>query len=363
MDRFGTLLAAACVILSMSGCGAAGSSPSDSSTVLYSFGASSTDGVAPHGLIQGADGNFYGVTDGGGAHAGGTFFKITPAGVESVVYSFGASSTDGTNPESVIQGADGNFYGTTAFGGNGDGCHSTSIGPGTFYMITPAGVETVLYVFGASDTDGAGPTGGVIQGADGNFYGTTFDGGAFAILEVGCSLCNYGTVYKITPTGAESVVYSFGASSSDGTSPGSVIQGTDGNFYGTTATGGANGYGGQGIGVGTVYKITPAGVETILHSFGASSADGIAPDCVIQGKDGNLYGVTGAGGANGGGTLFMITPAGEESVLYSFGPSTASITNLWEPSGGVIQGADGNLYGFTSAGGTNGDGTIFKYTP
>jgi uncharacterized repeat protein (TIGR03803 family) len=189
-------------------------------------------------LIQGSDGNFYGTTAEGGANSaggtkpGGTLFKLTPAGVETVLYSFGSSSTDGTAPNGVIQGTDGNFYGTTSHGGanqfgTGGGVNNEA---GTAFKITPAGVETVLYSFGSSSTDGVIPT-GLIQGTDGNFYGTTSGGGANSAGDTKSA----GTVFELTPAGVETVLYSFGSNSSDGTEPnGFLIQGSDGNFYGTT---------------------------------------------------------------------------------------------------------------------------------
>ncbi len=279
---------------------------------------------------------------------------------ETVLHSFGATSADGSGPQAPIQGKDGNFYGTTYGGGANKlstGSFSGATGDGTFYMITPAGVETVLYSFGASEVDGLGPTGSLIQAADGNFYGTTALGGA----------ADKGTVFKITPAGVETVLYSFGTSSTDAINPSNVIQGTDGNFYGTTGLGGANGT----PGYGTVFMVTPSGVETVLHTFNPSSGlDGSAPDSVILGSDGNLYGTTFLGGAGAGGIVFMITPAGVESVLYSFGNSGGVAKPGTDGSfpNGVIQGTDGNLYGATSAGGASesntsmGAGVFFKVT-
>jgi uncharacterized repeat protein (TIGR03803 family) len=200
--------------------------------------------------------------------------------------------------------------------------------------------ETVLYSFGSLG-DGANPYAGLVQGSDGNFYGTTYLGGA----------SNGGTVFRITPAGVETVLYSFG-SAGDGTNPfAGLIQSSDGNFYGTTLKGGAHN-------VGTVFRITPAGVETVLHSFLAAPGDGINLFAgLIEGSDGNFYGTTYGGGAMGGGTVFRITPAGMETVLYSFaalGPP---------PDGGLIEGNDGNFYGTTYLGGASNGGTVFKLVP
>jgi uncharacterized repeat protein (TIGR03803 family) len=383
-------------------------------TILYSFGASAFDGQGPQaGLVQGPNGNYYGTTSSGGEWDEGTVFNVTPAGVytlmysftdgnntgldgafptaalilgangnlygttffgpdyltasanagsvfeitpagaETLLYSFGASATDGQNPTSrLIQGTDGNFYGTTELGGTH--CNSSGIACGTFFKVTPAGVETVLYNFGATSTDANTPEAALILGANGNLYGTTILGGAHGA----------GTVFMITPAGVETVLYSFGASATDGIEPkASLILGTDGNFYGTTSTGGAH-VSAENIG-GTVFKLTPAGVYSVLYSFGASSTDAVEPVAgLIQGADGNFYGTTASGGANGqtalnSGTVFMLTPAGVETVLHSFGVSS---TDGSEPEGSLIQDADGNLYGTTFMGGANGDGTVFKIT-
>jgi uncharacterized repeat protein (TIGR03803 family) len=302
-------------------------------SVLYSFGSGSDGQIPIAGLIQGADGNFYGTTLGGGANGNGTVFKITPAGVETVLWSFSGGS-DGQNPAAgLILGTDGNFYGETGNGGANGG--------GTVFKITPAGVETVLWSFGRG-SDGQNPIAGLIQGADGNFYGTTQDGGTNGA----------GTVFKVTPAGVETVLWSFGSGSDGQTPQAGLIQGTDGNFYGTTVSGSANGN-------GMVFKLTPAGVETVLHSF-AGGSDGLNPAAgLILGTDGNFYGTTLNGGTNGDGTVFKITPAGVETVLHSF----AGGSDGWSPQAGLIQGADGNFYGTTLIGGTNGDGTVFKITP
>jgi trimeric autotransporter adhesin len=302
-------------------------------STLYSFTAG-TDGQFPRaGLIQGADGNFYGTTYQGGTNSNGTVFKITSAGVETVLYSFTAG-TDGVYPRAgLIQGTDGNFYGTTSAGG--------ASGYGTVFKLTPAGAETVLYSF-TGGTDGGFPYAGLIQGADGNFYGTTYQGGTNG----------NGTVFKLTPAGAETVLYSF-AGGTDGQYPqAGLIQGTDGNFYGTTLNGGTNA-------VGTVFKLTPAGAETVLYSF-AGGTDGGNPFAgLILGADGNFYGTTFNGGQYGDGTVFKITSAGAETVLWSFGSSNDAMT----PYAGLIQGADGNFYGTTLNGGTVNAGAVFKITP
>jgi uncharacterized repeat protein (TIGR03803 family) len=255
--------------------------PSGTETVLYSFPAGSSDPYT--GLIQGSDGNFYGTTGAGGATDDGTVFKVTPSGTETVLHAFAKTGTDGQTPYAgLIQGSDGNLYGTTYFGG--------AHGFGTVFKVTPGGTETVLYSF-AGGNDGEHPYAGVIQGSDGNFYGTTYQGGA----------SGYGTVFKLTPSGIETVLYTFAGGSSDGAYPeAGVIQGSDGNFYGSTLQGGASG-------LGLVFKLTPSGTETILHAF-AGASDGANPTAnLVLGSDGNLYGSTSAGGSSGDGTFFKVS--------------------------------------------------------
>jgi uncharacterized repeat protein (TIGR03803 family) len=255
--------------------------PSGTESLVYSFPAGSSDPYC--GLIQGSDGNFYGTTGAGGTNDDGTVFKVTPTGTETVLHAFAKTGTDGETPYAgLIQGSDGNFYGTTYFGG--------AHGFGTVFKVTPSGTETVLYSF-AGGSDGEHPYAAVIEGSDGNFYGTTYQGGTSGL----------GTVFKLTPSGTESVLYAFAGGSSDGATPeAGVIQGSDGNFYGTTLQGGSGGF-------GTVFKLTPSGTETILHTF-VGASDGASPGAnLVQGSDGNLYGSTGAGGASGDGTFFKVT--------------------------------------------------------
>lgn len=303
-------------------------------TVLYSFQSGIADGAYPQAaLLQYSDGNFYGTTGTGGTANNGIMFRITPAGIESALYSFG-TGTDGDVPEAaLVLGSDGNFYGTTGYGG--------SNARGTVFKITPAGAETLLHSFGGAG-DGVVPEVSLVQGSDGNFYGTTAFGGT----------ANRGVVFKITPAGTETVLHSFGGGTDGLIADGALVQGSDGNFYGTTTNGGAAGF-------GTAFKITPLGVETVLHSFG-SGTDGTGPLAgLIQGSDGNFYGTTGSGGTANNGIVFMLTPAGVETVLYSFaGPPTDGAF----PEAVLIQGADGNFYGTTASGGANYSGTIFRIT-
>jgi uncharacterized repeat protein (TIGR03803 family) len=308
-------------------------------SVLYSLGSmASGDGNGFTGSpLQASDGNFYALTGNGGAHARGAAIKITPDGHESVLYSFGANAVDGVQPTgSLIQARDGNFYGMTLHGGPND--------VGTVFKITPAGVETVLHPFSRVG-DGYSPLGSLLQASDGNFYGMTQYGG---------SGLNGGVVFKITPTGGESILYSFLSVANDGGSPqGSLIQAKDGNLYGMTYYGGTHGQ-------GAVFRINLSGAETVLHSFGAIS-DGSRPyGDLIQASDGNFYGMTYGGGANGYGTVFKMMPDGIETVIYSF---YAFAGDSAFPSGSLIQASDGNFYGMTTYGGPNSHGTVFRMTP
>ena len=297
---------------------------------LYSF-AGGIDGANPTTkLIQASDGNFYGTTSGGGSYNNGTVFKLTPQRVETVLYSF--SGYDGLTPNGLIQGSDGNFYGTTKVGGFGD----CTYGCGTVFKITPQGVETVLHSF-ADGYDGLTPN-GLIQGSDGNFYGTTVGGGF-----------GYGTVFKITPQGVKTIIHCF-IGGNDGVNPqAGLVQGSDGNFYGTTS--------GGGFGYGTVFEITPQGAKTVLYRFAGAPADGANPQsALIQATDGNFYGTTGAGDSSGNGTIFKVTPQGQETVLYSFAGGHDGAYST-----GLVQATDGNFYGTTYPGGRDG-GQIFKIT-
>jgi uncharacterized repeat protein (TIGR03803 family) len=326
-------------------------------TTLHSF--DSTDGANPYaGLVQAIDGNFYGLTHSGGATTAndGTFFKITPGGTLTSLYSFCALSncTDGSLPydwAGLIQ-VNGSLYGTTGYGGTDN--------RGTVFKITTKGKLTTLYNFcsEASCKDGAEPYAGLVEGTDGNLYGTTTSGGANG----------YGAIIRITTNGTLTTLYSFCPKSgcTDGAFPGAgLIQATDGNFYGTTQSGGANNNSACSVeGCGTVFKITSSGALTTLHSFCSQSGctDGQGPTAgLMQGTDGNLYGTTYAGGDNGNGTVFKITTAGKWTLLHTFCPQTGCADGQG-PNAGLIQATDGNFYGATVSGGTLGAGTIFKIT-
>ena len=303
--------------------------PSASMTSLRLFSGGS-DGAFPYaGLIQGNDGNLYGATEGGGLSFRGSVFRMTLTGGLTTLYNF-TTGASGANPYGrLVQGTNGNFYGTTYQGG--------ANGYGTLFRMTSGGV-TFLYSF-TGGVDGAYPVAGLVQGSDGNFYGTTIGGGANS----------FGTVFRMTPNGAVTALHQF-TGDSDGAYPyAGLVQGKDGNLYGTTLQGGARGY-------GTVFRLTMNGTLTTLTSFNYTNG-GYPQAGVIQGADGNLYGTTLQGGLTGFGTVFSLTTNGALTTLYSFG-----YTNGSSPAAAVVQGTDGNLYGTTSSGGAGGQGTAFKIT-
>jgi uncharacterized repeat protein (TIGR03803 family) len=387
--------------LAVTGCGGDGGDGTAPQTqVLHNFGADVPEAAGPSPILLGADGNFYG-TALGGEHNDGIIFKMTPAGVETVMHVFDSASGDGNEPSPLSLGSDGNYYGTTlgggahgdgivfemtpdgdetvlySFAGGGDAAYADSGvfrasdgflygaslfgGPdnkGTVFKVSPSGVETVLYSFGALADDPAGGFSQLVEGTDGNLYGASAFGGAN----------NQGTVFKITPAGVLTVIYSFAGGSNDGSEPSGLLKGTDGNFYGVTVSGGPNS-------AGIVYRLTPTGVETIIYAFGAGPSLGIGTHpqgTLSEDSSGNFYGGTQVGGnprtvcdnqgcslSGYSGTLFEITSSGNAVLLSTFGPTDAYGTN---PSGPPILGQDGNLYGTTSTGGASEAGVFYKVT-
>jgi uncharacterized repeat protein (TIGR03803 family) len=323
--------------------------PSGTLTTVYNFCSQSgcMAGKSIWGLVQATNGDFYGTTFEGGAKGDyGTVFKITPSGTLTTLYSFcslGYPCADGENPlAGLIQAANGDFYGTTGYGGANAGQYCC----GTIFKITPSGTLTTLYSFCSQSgcADGDVPGAALVQAINLDFYGTTSAGGAN----------NGGTVFKITPSGMLTTLYTFCSQDPpycmDGASPSAaMVQATDGDLYGTTHYGGANGY-------GTVFKITPTGTLTTLHSF--DFTDGEYPAGLVQATDGALYGTTYEGGANGDGTVFRITPSGTLTSLYSF-CSQSGCTDGYSPNG-LVQATNGDFYGTTFYGGTYGCGTVFS---
>jgi uncharacterized repeat protein (TIGR03803 family) len=260
-------------------------------TSLYSFYGGFMSANPQGGLAQGRDGTFYGTTVNGGGY--GTVFNITTNGTLTNLYSF-TGTNDGANPVAgLVQGSDGNFYGTTESGGTN--------GAGTVFRISANGAFTSLYSFTGTN-DGAKPEAALVQGSDGNFYGTTVNGGA-RTNQYGQGV---GTVFRIGTNGAFASLYSF-SGTNDGANPeAALVQGSDGNFYGTTAYGGAhtNQY---GQGVGTLFRISTNGAFTSLYSFSGTD-DGANPEAaLVEGSDGYFYGTTAYGGTNNLGAVFKLT--------------------------------------------------------
>jgi uncharacterized repeat protein (TIGR03803 family) len=342
-----------------------------SSAQSYSIVASfnSTNGVsAEAALMQGPDGNLYGTAIWGGIEANycdvgcGTIFKVTLAGKIILLYTFCSqpNCSDGAEPYGgLVLGTDGNFYGTTIAGGTGTGtgnCNGVIPACGTVYKITPEGKLTTLYNFCSQPdcADGAQPLSALVQAANLKLYGMTSAGGAYGS----------GTIFEITTEGNFTNLQSFDLL--DGESPASrdaLLEGVDGDFYGTTVVEGAYGDDEKG---GTVFKVEPNGVLTAIYNFCAQPrcADGSESiSSLVQGKNGSFYGTTYSGGAHGWGTVFEVTPEGKLTTLYSFCrlPNCTDGTLLY---GRVIQATDGHLYGTTYSGGHSDQaGTIYELTP
>jgi len=318
-------------------------------TTLHIF--NYTDGASPYygALVQGTDGNLYGTTSAGGANGGGTVFKISPSGTLTTLYDFCAQTVntqcpDGQSPQGgLIQGADGNFYGTTEEGGaNNDG--------GTVFKITPSGTLTTLYSF-CSQTgcaDGATPISALVQTANGDFYGTTAFGGA------NCAP----VIFRISPSGALTSLYSFCVQDGcpDGHTPASpLVQAGNGDFYGTTLYG-ASYYG------ATLFRITPKGALTTLYAFNSTGSYA----ALVQATNGDLYGTVTYGGAYRAGMIYKTTPSGTVTKLFSF-CAQSGCPDGGAPVAGLVQDTNGDLYGTTFVGGgvpdetcPTGCGTVFR---
>ena len=314
-------------------------------SVLYNFGSNTGDPYKPaySGIIaQGRDGNLYSTAPGGGTCCGAVF-QITPAGNLKVLHNFTGSNNDGAFPQGgVTLGSDGNFYGTTYEGG--------SVTAGAVFKLTPGGTYTTIYSF-TGGSDGAYPYAPPVEGNDGNFYGTTTEGGNTKVCGSGC-----GTIYKITPAGALTTLYQFDIT--HGYFPyGPLVLGSDGNFYGTAPNG-------TTANSGVVFRITPVGKFTLLYGFDGTHGENPFSG-LVQGTDGNFYGTTINGGNTGSGVVFKITPSGKLTVLHNMNGTTDGA----RPYGGLVLASDGNFYGANAYGGTvnsncsNGCGTVFKITP
>ncbi len=313
-------------------------------SVVASFPASETGSAtnAVASLIEDGDGNFYGTTQQGGINGYGSIYEITAAGQYVTVYSFAAA--DGHYPNCPLyRTSDGSLYGSTYRGGTNN--------YGTLFQLTPALVLNTLYNFDL--TDGRGPVGGFVDDAAGNFYGVTAGGG----------VNDTGTIYRFAPGGTLTTLHSF--VTADGTAPQiGLTVGRDGNFYGTTAYNGTTDN--HGAGNGTVFSLTPDGsTYTVLHQFDGTNDGNGAFAGLVQGRDGAFYGSNASGGANGQGTLFKVTAGGAFTVLHVFSALDASNDNAdgANPASTLIDGGDGRFYGTTNAGGSGGTGTVFSLTP
>jgi uncharacterized repeat protein (TIGR03803 family) len=337
--------------------------PSGALTIEHNFcanGGNCLDGGWPEGrMIEASNGDLYGPTDLGGSGDAGVIYRITRAGKFSVVHNFCIKypCADGVSPISVVQGRNGRLYGTTYGSRNND-----SPDLGTVFELTLGGRFTPLHSF--SGPDGSYPQGALLAASNGNFYGTTTQGGS----SQNCgplSLPGCGTVFQITPSGTFTTVHIFDGS--DGAFPGygeSLIEGTDGSLYGTATYGGTAGPTECAFGCGTIFAISPTGEFTTLYNFCSQldCSDGAIPvESLVQGTDGNLYGTTEAGGNRSGGTIFKITRKGELTTLYNF-CSQANCADGSAPEAALIQATDGSFYGTTYSGGPNNSGTIFRFS-
>ena len=275
--------------------------------VLHAFAGAPNDGAAAYSaLIEASDGNFYGTTQRGGRFGAGTVYRMTPAGAVTIHYSF-TGGTDGSLPAAaLVQRDDGNLYGTAVMGG---------AGLGTVFRISTAGAFTVLHTF-AGSTDGATPYAPLIKARDGNFYGVTFGGS---------------TVFRMTPSGTVTTLHRF--SNIDGqVSPfAPLVEAMDGNFYGTTR-------------FGVIYRVSAAGDFAVVHRLDSATEGATLDSALVQGADGSFYGTARNGGVNNGGTVFRVTPAGLVTVLHAFSGGADGEG----PEAGLIQGPDGAFYGTTA---------------
>ncbi len=368
-------------------------------TTLYSF-AGSADGSDPTTeMILDASGNIYGLAGSLGPNGNGTVFELTPAGTLTTLHAF--DGTDGEEPSTpLIRNAEGSFYGTCLNGG--PGFTGSLTGNGNIFRLSATGVLTDLHDFTNANGEGSNPLKHVILAADGSLFGATYNGGT---VSSDTQSTGNGTIFQLTPGGTLNTLHSF--TDSEGMNPNGLVMGPDGNYYGTTFTSGLNGGGcffsitptgtftpaaqfsvaerrgskpfgcppcwpmtatfiarpnmAAATGPGAIIQITPAGAVTTIYSFDAldsnqHNVDGFNPRVpLIQAEDGNFYGTASAGGANGDGTVYRVTPSGVFTLLHTFaGPDGSDV------EGGLVSAGGGTFYGNTNFGGTNGGlGTVY----
>jgi uncharacterized repeat protein (TIGR03803 family) len=307
--------------------------------VLYSFKGANDGGNPTTGLVRDSAGNLYGTADYAGQFGAGVAYVVPKTGGQTVLYAFKSGPSDvSPHLSALTRDSAGNLYGTGEIGG--------ANGVGAVFEIS-GGTEKLLYSFRNGSNDGGAPQGGVVRDSAGNLYGSTAFGGTNGV----------GTVFKLSPSGTESWLYSFPGNPGEQIAYAGVIRDSKGNLYGTTYNGGAFGSN------GTVYELNKSGTQTFLFSF--NQGDGGEPYAgLVRDKAGNLYGTTTMGGANAAGAVFKIDASGHETVLHSF-----AVTDGADPYGGLVLDSAGNLYGVARDGGgsprciSGGCGVIFRITP
>jgi uncharacterized repeat protein (TIGR03803 family) len=319
--------------------------PDGTKSLLYSF-SGGTDGNYPGApLIMDGSGNLYGTTQQGGDAACnmngcGVVFELAPDGTQTVLYTFKGGNDGGQPFGALLPDGKGGFYGTTA----GAGANRL----GVVFELSSGGTETVLHAF-AGGSDGDGPQAALIADASGNLYGTTKQGGG------ACSGFGCGTVFEIAANGTESVLYAF-TGGADGANPvDSLMRDKSGDLYGTTEFGGdASGCGGTGC--GTVFKLSPAGALSVIYTFTGGNDGGQPVANLIADSKGDLYGTTLFGGAGGYGVVFKVEPNGKERVLHAF---TNGDDGAY-PWGGLLKTGENKFVSTASGGGSTDFGTVFK---
>ncbi len=314
-------------------------------TVLHAFSGADGANQGLANLTIDSKGNLYGTTPSGGAHGYGTVYRIPAGGGENLLYSF-TGKADGGNPQAGVVVQNGALYGTAQFGGM-KGSECTALGCGTVFKVTGIGKESVIHTFAGASGDGAFPYGSLIADKSGNLYGTTAQGGSL----------NVGTIFELTASGTEQVLYSF-ANPPDGSLPtGTLVRDSHGNIYGTTNSGGVSC---ATQGCGTAFELAATG-ESILHEFNASPNDGVYPWGGLVADSKGLYG-TASGGKYGAGIVFKLSQSAgtwKETILYEF----TGLADGAAPNGSLLLDGSGNLYGTATGGGAFQAGVVYRISP